>query len=316
MATLAQLRAEPEWGREIVTPAMRWLGDQWCAATGRPVTAVGTKGNVAHLSGAHRSQEWLLNSVWCRQRTYTVQRGLTGEQPRHIAALDLTPGAWGTAENRRRVQVMTRRLVTAGVAGRLPGVFEVIGTLDGWTPVGVDLPEGQVWPADDSHLEHVHHTFDRRRCADQQVMERVLAVVLGGDDTVSKEEVLAGLRAEDEWASSGAEKAAKAAGEGTPRSALVKLEYVLSTTRYTGVALQQPTATLLARVDKAAAETVALIKAGGGSAEVAALVAAMAKLTEAVTAVQTGQTALTTTVNGLRSELAEIRRRLATAFGP
>lgn len=182
MATLLQLRAEPWWGREVVTDELRWLGDQLCARTGRPRSAAGDKGNEVHLSGAHRSQEWLLHSRFSEDRDYTVQAGLTEAQARHIAAFDFTPGPWGTATNRRLVREMTTRLVTAGKAGGLDGLVEVIGTLDGRRVAGIRLPSGSTFHSDLSHLEHVHLTFSRRKLRDRTLMERILAVALGEAD--------------------------------------------------------------------------------------------------------------------------------------
>jgi hypothetical protein len=188
MATLAQLRSEPWWDREIVTVEVDWLGDELCRRTGRPRVAFGSKGNTVHVKGAHRSQEWILNSRFCTSRTSTVQSGLTALQARHIAGADFTPGEWGTQANRTLMVEQTTRLRNAMVRGQLPGVTQVIGTLNGRTVVGT-RPDGSTFSSDDSHLEHWHLTLDRRRCADRSVMERILAVALGEEDDVSAEDV-------------------------------------------------------------------------------------------------------------------------------
>jgi hypothetical protein len=188
MPTIAQLRAEPWWDREIVTVELDWLGDELCRRTGQPRVAAGTKGNAVHLSGAHRSQEWITNSRWCTNRTYTVQSGLTDVQKRHIAGFDFTPGAWGSARNRTLMREQTGRLVAALKAGRLAGVREVIGTLDGRTVVGTRA-DGSTFRSDDSHLDHFHITFDRRYCANRALMERIISVALG-----DKEDFMADVR--------------------------------------------------------------------------------------------------------------------------
>lgn len=188
MATLAQLRSEPYWDHEIVTTELDRLGDELCRRTGRPRVAFGSKGNEAHTRGAHRSQEWILNSRFCTNQTYTVQTGLTALQARHVAGADFTPGDWGTTSNRQLMVEQTNRLVSALKAGTLPGVREVIGTLDGRTVVGTRA-DGSTFGSDDSHLEHWHLTLDRRRCADRAVMERIVAVALGEDDDVSAADV-------------------------------------------------------------------------------------------------------------------------------
>ncbi|MEV7268396.1 hypothetical protein AB0N38_33055 [Micromonospora aurantiaca] len=184
MPTYAQLQAESWWGREIVTPEIDWLGDELCRRTKRPRTAFGSKGNNVHLRGAHRSQEWIKRSRYCTNRTYTVQAGLTGEQERHIAGVDFTPGVWGAAANRALMVAQTRRLVAALKAGRLPGVREVIGTLDGRTVVGT-RPDGSTFSSDSSHLEHWHLTLDRRHCRDQQLMARIVATALDLEDDMA-----------------------------------------------------------------------------------------------------------------------------------
>lgn len=300
MATLAQLRAEPEWGREIVTDELDWLADQLCARLNRPRTAAGTRGDVGHLYGGHRSQEWILRSVWCRNRTYTVQRGLTATQARHIAALDITPDEWGSRANRTAVTAITRRLVAAGKAGRLPGVWEVIGTLDGRTPVGVDLPEGQTWPADESHLEHVHKTFDRRRLQDRAVMERVLAVVLGEDDDMD-------LGDRVPWVTAGQwERVRKLPGLADDAAGLSIqqiLTYVYEFSRGADTkandALKEA-----AQAGKLAAEAVELLKAGGGNPDLAPILARIDALATTVTGLAAAVAAIQADEDGLRAKLA------------
>lgn len=307
MATLGQLRAEPYWDREIVTPELVWLGRQLCAATGRPPGAVGTKGNTAHLYGAHRSQEWLLSSRWCTNRSYTVQRGLAGAQVRHIAALDFTPGAWGTADNRAKVRALTRRLVDAGLARQLPGVHEVLGTLTGQVPVGVDIPEGQLWSVDDSHLDHVHLTFDRRRLTDRAVMERVLAVAVGkggeGDEVDDKTwvglaHVDGAIDTPENWGSDNPSMSLSAAvkelllrgvnGEDMPS----QVRAMQATLGKHGQALAGLTTVMSGLVD--------LIKAGSGNADLAPILARLDTLT--------GE------VGALKADFEDLRGRLAGAF--
>lgn len=181
MATLSQLQAEPWWGREIVTPELDWLGDTICARTGRPRAAAGTKGDVNHLRGAHRSQEWILNSRYCTSRTYTVQSGLSGEQVRHIAGFDFTPGS-GAA-----MLAQCRRLYAAVRDGRLEEVREFYGNVDGDQVVdGWDNVANRAATSDSSHLWHWHLTIDRRRLRDQALMERILATALGTTPTTQE----------------------------------------------------------------------------------------------------------------------------------
>src|ERR1044071_1914133 len=179
MATLAQLEAEPWWGREIVTDQLRSLGVVLCSRTGRPGDAFGSKGNTSHLNGGHRSQEWIKNSDYCTNHNYTVQTGLTADQLRHIAACDFTPGSWGTTANRSLVAAQTRRLWDAAKRGELPGVTQIQGTLDGRNPTGLNVTSGSTTVPDSSHLDHWHLTFDRRRMLDAALMARIADTALG-----------------------------------------------------------------------------------------------------------------------------------------
>lgn len=178
---MSAMTEELWWQREIVTPQLKWLGDELCRRTGQPATAAGDKGNEAHDSGSHRSQEWILNSRFCDNRSYTVQSGLSDVQKRHIAGFDFTPGVWGTAENRRRMSVQTGRLLAAMKAGQLEGVRELYGTVDGRTVTGWNNVENRTASSDPSHLDHWHLSLDRRRMTDQALMERVVAIVMGDD---------------------------------------------------------------------------------------------------------------------------------------
>jgi hypothetical protein len=326
VATRAQLEAEPEWGREIVTPELRWLGDQLCAAYNRPRTAAGDRGNIAHLYGAHRSQEWIRNSVWCQNRSYTVQPGLTAMQARHIAGFDLTPGVWGTADNRAKVAALTRRYVAAGKAGRLPGVFEAIGTLDGKTPVGIDLPEGTTWPADWTHVDHSHLTLDRRRVGDRAVMERVLAVALGEEDddmATSKDEWLTllgyddAVKTPDNWPSDNAALSVAGALQELLARAVISDRGVAAAEKAHVAAAQMAAShlTVLKQVADALTALTRLIDGGGGNPDIAPIVARLEALTAAVSGAQAGQATLIAAVEKLRAELVDVRGRLAAAYG-
>lgn len=176
MATLAQLQAEAWWGREVVTPELDWLGDELCRRTGRPRDAAGTKGNVAHLRGAHRSQEWILKSRYCTSRTYTVQGGLTAEQLTHVAGFDFMPGSAA------QMIAMCKRLDAALRAGGLEEIREFYGNTNGDQVVdGWDNLANRAATSDDSHLWHTHLSFDRRQLRNRSLMERVVAVMLGDD---------------------------------------------------------------------------------------------------------------------------------------
>ena len=173
MATQAAFNADPWVRREIVTAELDWLGDELCRRTGRPRAAAGTKGDHLHLRGAHRSQEFIEKSPLCTNRTYTKQTGLTAEQLRHIAGFDFTPG--GT----EAMIAQSRRLLTVMKAGQLEEVREIYCNIDGDKVVdGWDNVRNLAATSDSSHLWHWHLTLDRRRCADRQLMERILVIAL------------------------------------------------------------------------------------------------------------------------------------------
>lgn len=179
MPSYAQLQSEVWWDREVVTPELDWLGDELCRRGGRPRDAFGSKGNDGHLNGGHRSQEWIKNSRWCTNRSYTVQSGLTTDQARHIAAGDYTPGAWGGSANHTLVAQQTRRLWDAAKRGDLTGVTQVEGTLDGHVTAGLNVGSGATFRPDGSHLDHWHLTFDRRYLRDAGLMARIVDTALG-----------------------------------------------------------------------------------------------------------------------------------------
>lgn len=187
----ATLRAESYWNDEVITAELTWLGDEICRRTGQPRDAAGDKGNNKHLSGAHRSQEWIKNSKHCTNRTYTAIDGLTSEQMRHVAGFDFTPGVWGTPENRALMVEQTSRLIAAMKAGLLDEVRQVFGTTDGDTVDGWNNPSDQPAYANKTHLDHWHLTFDRRQMHNKALMQRIVDIALGDD--VSADDVVVGM---------------------------------------------------------------------------------------------------------------------------
>lgn len=182
MPTYAQLESERWWGREVVTAELDWLGDELCSRMRRPRAAAGSKGDNAHLNGAHRSQEWILNSRFSTSRSYTVQGGLNATQLRHISGFDMVPGEWGSAQNRTLMIAQTGRLLAAMRGGKLDEVRELFGTTNGSTVTGWDNVTNSFTSSDSSHLEHWHLSLDRRHCANRRLMERIVAIALGEED--------------------------------------------------------------------------------------------------------------------------------------
>lgn len=284
MATLAQLQAEPLWGREITTSPMVGLGLQLRTAYGTGALSVGIKGNERHLSGGHRSQEWIKGSAYCTNRNYATQSGLLGDQPRYCAALDFTPGAWGSADNRAKMRVLTGRMITAMKAGLCDEVLEVFGTLDGQTVTGWRNDLNVVVSADSSHLDHIHIRFDRRYCNDNTVMANVAAILLGDDD-VSKAEVLDALDDAVPYTSEGVAKWAAAHGWAPAISTRVLAEMAWQQTYYNVPQIAKDVAELRARppvqIDPAQLQTAIEAAVGALVDQIAAGVAAKLGLLEA-----------------------------------
>lgn len=173
--TYAQLQAEPWWSREIYTDAMRWLAGALTKHFGTPAVNAGCKGDNQHLNGGHRSQEWILNSRYCTSRSYTVEGGLTGEQPRYLSALDYTPAT------REVMLQISQRLDAATRAGHLEEVVEWFGNtnndqrVDGWNNI-----KNAVASSDSSHLWHLHLRVGRRWANDMAGAQRIFAVLTSG----------------------------------------------------------------------------------------------------------------------------------------
>jgi hypothetical protein len=76
----------------------------------------------------------------------------------------------------------TRNLWDAAKAGRLAGLRQVFGTLDGKTAIGLNVLTGSITYPDDSHRDHWHLTFDRRYMHDAGLMARIADIALNGAD--------------------------------------------------------------------------------------------------------------------------------------
>lgn len=176
MPSYAQLQREPAWNAEQVPPNLRVLADQLREHYGLPADAIGIKGNNLHLRGAHRSRRWIRTSIWCTNRTYTVSRtpgDRSGGDDDWLAGLDIKlPPA--------ELIAVCKRLDEAVRAGRLEKVTEWYGNTDGDNRVdGYDNIANQVATSDDSHLWHLHLTFDRGHVNDDHTD---LFEILTGED--------------------------------------------------------------------------------------------------------------------------------------
>jgi hypothetical protein len=169
--------------REVIPDSVTTVGLVLRAAYGTGPDSFGSKGNLSHTSGYHRSREWVLNSPDSsyRSRDYSVVQGRDqGGDGRNVSAFDFTPGVWGTADNRAKMTLLTGRLVHAAQARdpRLADVREVAGTLDGRAVVTYDLGrQAFKTPFDSSHLDHVHVSLWRDGSGNDH--SGVISVMLG-----------------------------------------------------------------------------------------------------------------------------------------
>lgn len=157
MVTYAQLEAEAYWRNERVHPEMQAFGVRLCKALGVGTNAFGVKGDNEHRNGGHRSQEWILKSKYCTNRTYTVESGLSIEESRLISAFDITP------KSRDDMLRISRNLDKVVRAGQLEGLVEWFGNTNNDTVVdGYDNIRNAVIRSDPSHLWHLHGRSKRR----------------------------------------------------------------------------------------------------------------------------------------------------------
>lgn len=182
--------SNPAYIAEETPPAIAAMESPLCSAFGVGLDAFGAKGNLVHYSGYHRSRRWILTSPDSRYGSsdYSVRAAADqGGDADWVAAFDLTPGAWGTAENRQRMRLITGRVYAAAKARdpRLSDLREFAGTLDGRTVVTFNCSDGSLKaPFDSSHLDHVHGSFWRSRAGNNHagIVEVMLGTQTGDDD--------------------------------------------------------------------------------------------------------------------------------------
>lgn len=163
MPTYPQLQAELWWAREYQPPALADLSRRLREHYQLSADAVGSKGDNNHLYGYHRSAAWVRNSAYCTDRTYSVSETPGNRKPgdvNWVCALDVTLPA-------EQLIAACQRLDVAVRAGRLEKITEWYGNKDGDQRVdGYENVRNQVASSDDSHLWHLHLSFDRGRAGE------------------------------------------------------------------------------------------------------------------------------------------------------
>lgn len=174
---------DPRYRAEVTPQAIRNMEVPLCSAYGVGLDAFGAKGNTTHLSGFHRSHNWLISSPDSRYgfNDYSIQGSRNqGGNWDWVSAFDFTPGAWGSVDNRNKMITITKRVRAAARANdhRLADLYEFAGTEDGHTVVTFyGQGGGSKTPFDSSHLDHVHGSFWRDGAANDH--SGLLAVMLG-----------------------------------------------------------------------------------------------------------------------------------------
>jgi hypothetical protein len=143
---------------------------------------IGSKGDLRHQRGYHRSRAFIENSPYCTNRTYSVGAAVNqGGDDNWLSAIDMTlPKA--------ELLAVCRRLDAAARAGRIEQVTEWYGNtnddarVDGW-----DNISNVVSTSDSSHLWHVHLSLARSKANDNH--DDLFQVITGGDDMPTAEEI-------------------------------------------------------------------------------------------------------------------------------
>lgn len=191
--------AFPAYRAEVVPRPIRDLGERLCADLGLPDDAFGAKGGTTHYAGPHRSPRWLRTSPQSRNGAddWSLRGALnTPRDDNEVSAFDLTPGSWGTAENRRRMVAMTSNMLAAARRHdpRLLPMRRFAGTLDGRTVVTFECQGGAlIDPYDSSHLDHGHGEVWRSRT--HMSLLGVAEIITGGDMSAQAENILVALAA-------------------------------------------------------------------------------------------------------------------------
>lgn len=182
---------DPYYRAELISPTIAAMEHPLCDAFGVGLGNFGSKGNEVHLSGYHRSRNWVLHSPDSAHgsRDYSVQLALDttadgGGDGDDVAAFDFTPGVWGSSDNRAKMKLITQRLLAAcqNHDPRVAALREFAGTLNGTSVVTWDCSRNAFkTPFDSSHLDHVHGSIYRTRTRwDHQ---GIVDVMLGKPDT-------------------------------------------------------------------------------------------------------------------------------------
>lgn len=318
MVTLSQLQSEAVWNAEFSPPSMVVLIDRLRAALHASAVAVGSKGDANHLRGYHRSAAWIHHSRYCTDRSYSVTESAGNRNPPNpnaLCAIDITPNT------RAELLAMCQRLDVAVRAGRLEKIVEWYGNRDGDQRVdGYDNIRNVLASADDSHLFHLHLSFDRTRVfedhsdifavltgtrGEKTTMRYVFDKKIGGDGRVIWTD---GLHYRSQPLSSDVDKFGDAAGAGPiTRVTALPQGWPLSMTinALCGVPDISEQTQLTALTSAVAAIAATLANAGDNP-----------DLAPVINAIKASHDDLAGALAEAQTENADLRRRLADALNP
>jgi hypothetical protein len=321
MPSYAQLAQESYWVAEFEAPAHAAFNNRMRSHYRHSRSQTGSKGDNRHLDGRHRSRNWILHSRFCTDpnRAYGTRHGRDkGGNGNWLRATDI--GIQGA-----ELRAASARLDAAVRAGRLPCVAEWFGTLDGSSVTG--WYQGSRSRSDDSHLWHLHVGLWTDSC-DNEAQLRLLGDIItgsGGDEPLATDpkewQTLVGydgaIPAPDNWGNPknkdlslatavthllfrAEAEAARVADDKARDAATAKWQAKVA-------AAVTAAAADLKVLSGVTANLEALIRAGGGSTEVAAL---MGRLDALAAIISAGDQQV---IAALRADITRLRTALSDA---
>jgi hypothetical protein len=302
---MAVSASDPAYLAEVTPSSFAALGKLLCRGWRVGPDAFGARGNLKHTKGYHRSRRYNMAHT---PGDYSVQLAAdrAGDED-WVSAFDFTPGAWGTAANRAEMVKITKRMRAAARARdpRVRALREFAGTENGTTVVTIDMQTGgDRSPFDSSHLDHGHGSIFRAYAAQDHtgIYEVMAGIPAGGTADMDVNDAIPGVPGltlgtllRDVWTHAVVERGLTLDANGIPQRH--------PSDRWTQPHLLTHQTEQLDAIERA-------LDTGGGSVEVAAI----AREIQA-SAAET-QAHMTTIIEQLRAENAELRGRLATAYGP
>lgn len=173
--------SDPAYLAEEVPASLTKLVHGLCDAYGVSYDHGGTKGNLSHTNGYHRSRRYNQQNA---PGNYSIQLAEDKQgDPDNVSAFDFTPADWGSSDNRAKMITITRRMRAAALAhdSRVQTMREFAGTEDGTHVVTFDMRTGaSKTPFDSSHLDHGHGSIYRAYAANDHT--GILHVMLGMEE--------------------------------------------------------------------------------------------------------------------------------------